>query len=78
MDAKQSKTYCLASEVLAGKLTIKDFSKLIGMSYRQAQRIVRRVETEDFLGVIHKSTNSTLKVSFVPFPNSSGFFEEVQ
>jgi len=59
MDAKQLKTYRLASEVLAGKLTIKDFSKLIGKSYRQAQRIVKRVETEDFLGVIHKRSGST-------------------
>jgi len=56
MDAKQLKIYRLAGEVLAGKLTIKDFAKLIGKSYRQSQRIIKRVESEDFLGVLHKST----------------------
>lgn len=57
MDAKKLKNYRLAYEVLAGKLTIKDFSKLIGRSYRQAQKIIQRVESEDFLGVLHKSTS---------------------
>lgn len=59
MDAKQLKIYRLACEVLAGKLTIKDFSKLIGKSYRQSQRIIQRVEFEDFLGVFHKGTGKT-------------------
>jgi hypothetical protein len=59
MDAKQLKIYRLACEVLAGKLTIKDFSKLIGKSYRQSQRIIQRVESEDFLGVFHKSSGKT-------------------
>jgi hypothetical protein len=55
MDAKQLKIYRLATEVLAGKLTVKAFSNLIGKSYRQAQRIIKRIESEDFLGVFHKS-----------------------
>lgn len=59
MDTKQLKIYRLACEVLAGKLSIKEFSNLIGKSYRQSQRIVKRVESEDFLGVIHKNVGST-------------------
>tara|TARA_Y100000034_G_C6843831_1_gene382064 strand:- start:61 stop:1209 length:1149 start_codon:yes stop_codon:yes gene_type:complete len=55
MDAKQLKTYRLACEVLAGNLKIKDFAELIGKSYRQAQRIIKRVELEDFYGVFHKN-----------------------
>lgn len=53
MDAKQLKIYRLCCEVLAGKLSIKDFSSLIGKSYRQAQRIIKRVQDEDFMGVFH-------------------------
>lgn len=53
MDANQLKIYRLSCEVLAGKLSIKDFSSLIGKSYRQAQRIIKRVEQEDFMGVFH-------------------------
>lgn len=59
MDAKQLKIYRLACEVIAGKLKIKEFSNLIGKSYRQCQRIVQRVESEDFLGVLHKNTGQT-------------------
>jgi hypothetical protein len=59
MDAKQLKIYRLACEVIAGKLKLKEFSKLIGKSYRQSQRIVQRVESEDFLGVLHKNTGKT-------------------
>lgn len=55
MDANQLKIYRLACEVLSGKLSIKQFSSLIGKSYRQAQRIIKRVESEDFFGVIHKN-----------------------
>lgn len=56
MDAKQSRIFRLACEVLSGKYTIKEFSILINKSYRQAQRIVKRVENEDLFGVIHKNT----------------------
>lgn len=55
MDAKQLRIYRLGCEVLAGKLSIKEFSQLIGKSYRQAQRIIKRIEYEDFYGVFHKN-----------------------
>lgn len=53
MDANQLKIYRLSYEVLTGKLSLKDFSILINKSYRQAQRIIKRVEQNDFLGVFH-------------------------
>jgi hypothetical protein len=59
MDAKQLRTYRLACEVLSGKYSIKEFSLLIGKSYRQAQRIIKRVEQEDFMGVFHKRAGTT-------------------
>lgn len=59
MDAKQLKIYRLGSQVLAGKLSIKEFSKLIGKSYRQSQRIIKRIENEDFYGVFHKNLGRT-------------------
>jgi hypothetical protein len=59
MDAKQLKLYRLSCEVLAGKLSIKEFSTLIGKSYRQSQRIIKKIENEDFLGVFHKNLGRT-------------------
>lgn len=55
MDANESKKYRLACKVLAGKISIKDFSQLSGMSYRQSQRIIKKVDTQDIFGVIHKN-----------------------
>jgi hypothetical protein len=56
MDANQLRIYRLSYEVLAGKIKLSEFSRLIGKSYRQAQRIVKRVEEKDFLGVFHGNT----------------------
>lgn len=59
MDAKQLRTYRLACEVISGKYSLKEFSQLISKSYRQAQRIVKRVEQEDFMGVFHGNCGKT-------------------
>ena len=53
MDNAELRTYRLACEVLAGKYTIKEFSLMIGKSYRQSQRIIAKVRQQDFLGVLH-------------------------
>jgi hypothetical protein len=53
MDANQLKTYRLGCEVLSGKLSLKEFSILINKSYRQSQRILKKIEAKDFLGVFH-------------------------
>lgn len=55
MDAKELKTYRLALKVINGKLKLKDFSQIIGKSYRQSQRIIKRVQDEDYMGVMHKN-----------------------
>ncbi len=59
MDAKQIKLYRLACAVLSGKYSIKQFSEISGKSYRQSQRIIKRVKEEDFFGVIHKNSGSS-------------------
>lgn len=54
-DSKQ-RIYRLAAEVLNNRLTIVEFSQLIKKSYRQGQRIIKRVIRDDMLGVIHGNT----------------------
>lgn len=53
MNKNQRRTYQLAMEVTRQKLSIQEFSVLIGRSYRQARRIVQRVRSKDALGVLH-------------------------
>lgn len=53
MNVEELRRYRLGMEVLSGSLTIKDFATQIGKSYRQAQRIIRKIESHDFAGVIH-------------------------
>lgn len=53
MSQKDLKVYRLGKDVLEGKLTIVDFSLQIGKSYRQAQRIIRKIESKDVEGVFH-------------------------
>lgn len=53
MNQKEFKHYRLAIEVLAGKLSVSDFSLQVGKSYRQSQRIIQRVRESDMLGVFH-------------------------
>jgi hypothetical protein len=55
MSKQESKTFELVTEVIHGKLSIKELSLLINKSYRQTQRIVKRVKGEGILGVIHKN-----------------------
>jgi hypothetical protein len=56
MSQKEFKHYRLAIDVLEGKLSILDFSVLIGKSYRQAQRIIKNVCSKD-IGVRSKKLN---------------------
>lgn len=58
MDANQLKTYRLAYEVLSGTLSLKEFSLIIDKSYRQSQRIIKKIEDKDFLGVLHGNSGS--------------------
>lgn len=53
MDGKTLRTYKLGCEVIAGKYSITEFATLIGKSYRQSQRIIAKIESSDFNGVIH-------------------------
>ena len=53
MSTKDQKVYELAVQVLCKRLTITEFSFLINKSYRQAQRIVKKVEEKGMKGVKH-------------------------
>jgi len=53
MSLKELKSYRLGMDVIEGNLTIKDFAIQIGKSYRQSQRIIKRLRERDFDGVFH-------------------------
>ena len=53
MNKKQRQTYQLAREVIRQKLSVREFSTLVGRSYRQARRMVTKVRRRDALGLIH-------------------------
>ncbi len=56
MSQQELKTFRLGMDVIEGKLTIVDFALQIGKSYRQAQRIIFRIKSEDARGVLHGNT----------------------
>jgi len=56
MSIKELKQYRLAVLVIDGKMSVVDFSIQVDKSYRQSQRIVRRVRESDALGVRHGNT----------------------
>jgi len=70
MNKKQRQIYQLASEVIHQKLTVKEFSVVIGKSYRQARRIVTKVRQKDALGLIHGNTGK------VPYNKTSSALED--
>lgn len=57
MSQKELKHYRLAMEVIEGKLTIIEFAIQINKSYRQSQRIIKKIKTKGSLGALHGNTN---------------------
>ena len=57
MSKQDQKRYDLTQQVLNGRLTIRELSTLIGKSYSQSKRIVKRVKEFGMLGVKHGNTN---------------------
>lgn len=55
----EQKTYELALEVAGGRLTLVEMSVLIGKSYRQTQRILKKVQAKSLLGVKHGNIGRT-------------------
>jgi len=55
----EQKNFNLAQEVLRNRLSIVEFSTLTGKSYRQSQRIIKRVEKLGLLGIKHGNTGKT-------------------
>jgi hypothetical protein len=56
MGQQELKSYRLGMDVIEGKLSIVDFALQIGKSYRQAQRIIKKIEAKDVVGVLHGNT----------------------
>jgi transposase len=59
VNKQEQKTYELALQVSDGRLTLVEFGVLIGKSYRQAQRILKKVERRSILGVKHGNVGRT-------------------
>lgn len=53
MSLKDLKTYRLGQNVIEGKITIAQFSILVGKSYRQSQRIIQKIRDQDVYGTLH-------------------------
>lgn len=53
MSSKNQEVYRFCQEVINHKLTIKELSILTSKSYRQCQRLVKKVKDKGMLGVIH-------------------------
>lgn len=53
MSTKDQKVYDQAIQVLCKRLSIKEFSELNQLSYRQSQRIIKKVEGQGMKGVKH-------------------------
>lgn len=59
MTPQQQNIYHLALQVLHERLTIVEFSMLTGKSYRQSQRIIKRVKQKQMLGLLHGNLGKT-------------------
>ena len=57
MSHKELKHYRLAMDVIEGKLTIVDLAIQINKSYRQAQRIVKKIKDKGAPGALHGNSN---------------------
>ena len=61
MSHKELKHYRLAMDVIEGKLTIVDLAIQINKSYRQAQRIVKKIKDKGAPGALHGNSNKIPK-----------------
>ena len=53
MRKKELKTYRHAMNVIEGRPSIAEFALLVNKSYRQAQRVIKRVKEKAALGPLH-------------------------
>jgi hypothetical protein len=58
MSEKEQKKYDLVQQVLNGRLSIVEFSTLIGKSYSQSKRIIKKIKEQGMLGVKHGNTDN--------------------
>ena len=56
MSTKEQKMYEQAIQVICKRLTIMEFSELNNKSYRQSQRIIKKVKEKGMKGIKHGNT----------------------
>ena len=54
MSQKEVDRIGIVSQIEANKLTVEEGSELLGISQRQAYRVMKRIKEEGAKGVIHK------------------------
>jgi hypothetical protein len=59
MSEKEQKNYELALQVIHNRLSIVEFSILIGKSYSQSQRIIKKIKQNGMLGIKHGNSGKT-------------------
>ena len=59
MSSKEQRTYQFCQDYLTGRLTIMEVSILIPKSYRQTQRLIKKVELQGMVGIKHGSSGKT-------------------
>ncbi len=59
MSVKELKIFRLGMEVIDGKLSLIDFSIQINKSYRQSQRIIKKLKDKGPIGAKHGNTGRT-------------------
>lgn len=57
MSSKEQRTYQLCQDCLSGRLTIQELSTLLPKSYRQTQRLVKKIQLQGLIGVKHGNTD---------------------
>lgn len=70
MTKEKAKIYRYALKAINGEITVKEFARKIGKSYRQALRLKEKIHEMDFLGLKHGNTGRT------PINKTPKFLEE--
>ena len=62
----EMKRYCVLQKVIEGLITLKDASKLLGLSYRQTIRLKQRFLKDGFKGILKKPPPKPPNLKFSP------------
>ena len=63
MSQKERQRYHLMKMVIGGKITLKEASRVMGVSYRHGKRLKRKLATEGARGLIHGNRGSSSAIA---------------